>query len=136
MADGSYVITIKKNGSTDSKTNTESDFNPGEQEIKETKKAEPENAKQGVGKTIAAYMGKQALQFAISNFGDLTGSYVSQSNLNSMIEWGGTIAMAATGPMGIAAAAVGTAVKLAGYGINTSKQNQQTSYLRGRVGMR
>ena len=39
-----------------------------------------------VAKVIATQMGKKALQYATSNYGNLTGDYITQESINSAIE--------------------------------------------------
>ena len=66
----------------------------------------------GVGKTIAITLGKQALNYAVSNYGNLTGDYVTQQNIQAGIEIASTVALLASGPVGTVVAAGNIGVRL------------------------
>ena len=80
-------------------------------------------------------MGKQAAQYAINNYGNLTGDYVTQENIGGALEVAGLIGMMATGPLGIAAAAASVGVKVASRAIDVRKSQIQSDAFRSRVGL-
>jgi len=89
-----------------------------------------------IGSTIAVQMAKQATQFVIGNYGDLTGDYIQQKNIQSVIEIGGLSFMAMKGGVVGIAIAMGTiAVKIAQQNIAVEKMNRSTALLRERTGM-
>ena len=96
---------------------------------KESKKGD------SVGKLVAIQMGKQAAQYAINNYGNLTGDYVTQENIGGALEVAGLIGMMATGPLGIAAAAASVGVKVASRAIDVRKSQIQSDAFRSRVGL-
>lgn len=86
-------------------------------------------------KTIAMYMSKQALNYAVSNYGNLTGDYIAQANIQGTIEIGGIVAMAFTGPVGVVASIGAVGIKVASQQIDLYKKNLNTQLLRERTGM-
>lgn len=107
----------------------------GIQDAQANNKKTKEKEKENPAKAIAAYMGKQAANYAVSNYGNLTGDYIAQANIQGTIEVAGLMALAVTGPVGAVAAGAGLALRAASKTIDISKQNQQTAYLRERTGM-
>lgn len=102
-----------------------------------TKKLTKEASNEGSGsvsKIIAIQMGKQALQYGIQNFANLTGDYITQSNIGTAIQVTSLVAMASQGPVGIAAAAVSLGTQALNYGIDMNKRNREAQFLRERVG--
>lgn len=89
-----------------------------------------------IGSTIAIQMAKQATQFVVSNYGDLTGDYIQQKNLQGAIEIGGMALMAIKGGFVGVAMAIGTlAVKVAQRNIEIERANRSIALLRERTGM-
>jgi hypothetical protein len=86
-------------------------------------------------KAIAAYLGKQALSYAVSNYGNLTGDYIAQANMQGTIEIAGMIAMAVSSPVGAITATVGLAIRVANNSIENYKKSLATEQLRLRTGM-
>lgn len=83
---------------------------------------------------IAAMMAKKAIQYGIQNYGNLTGDYVTQANISGLIEVGGLVATAATGPIGVVAALSSVAIQVANLEIERAKQRQQVQFMRERTG--
>lgn len=88
-----------------------------------------------VSKTIAIYMAKQAVGYAVSNYGNLTGDYIAQANIQGTIEVAGLIALAVSSPVGAVAAGASLAVKIANMSIENYKKNISIAQLRERTGM-
>jgi hypothetical protein len=89
----------------------------------------------GLGKIIAIDAVKRASQFALSNYGNLTGDYQTQANIQGGLELVGLGVMALSGPVGFAAAIGGLTLKAASSQIDLYKKNQATEMLRYRTGM-
>lgn len=100
-----------------------------------TERLKKETATSGIGKTMAITMGKQALTYAVSNYGNLTGDYVTQDNIQSAIELIGTVALMATGPVGMVAGVGSMVIKASNRQIEVKKRNQEVEFLRMRTGM-
>lgn len=110
-------------------------FNPegGVERTGARQNSSPRNG--GVTNAVVANVAKKAIQYGISQYGNLTGDYVTQANISAMIEIGGLVAMAATGPVGIAAAVTSLGIQAANYGIDMAKKRRETEFLRERTGM-
>lgn len=116
------VVTIKGDDGTGQKTSKE--------EIKSREMSSQ------IGATIAIQMAKQATQFVVSNYGDLTGDYIQQKNIQGAIEIGGLALMAIKGGAVGVALAVGTLViKVAQRNIEVERANRSIALLRERTGM-
>lgn len=98
------------------------------------KKTEKTATSGGTAKSIGVYLGKQALQYATSNYGDLTGDYIGQAWVTEGIEFAGMIGVAASSPMGAVAVGVSLTKKAIDNSIAIKKANQETAQLRERVG--
>lgn len=85
-------------------------------------------------KAIAIHMGKQALNYALSNYGNLTGDYIAQARISETLELAGLIAMAASGPVGMVAAAGNVAIKAFNRYIDVRKSEIQSNAMRIRTG--
>lgn len=95
-----------------------------------------ENTQNSVVKTMAVQMGRQALQYALSNYGNLTGDYVGQSNISAGIEIGSLALMTITGGAVGALAAIGAlTVKNLNYYLDVKKSENQARAMRERVGL-
>lgn len=95
-----------------------------------------ENTQNSVVKTMAVQMGRQALQYALSNYGNLTGDYVGQSNISAGIEIGSLALMSMTGGVVGALAAIGAlTVKNLNYYLDVKKSENQARAMRERVGL-
>lgn len=89
-----------------------------------------------IGSTIAIQMAKQATHFVVSNYGDLTGDYIQQKNIQGALEIGGLALMAIKGGAVGVALAVGTLViKVAQRNIEVERANRSIALLRERTGM-
>lgn len=116
------VVTIKGDDGTGQKTSKE--------EIKSREMSSQ------IGSTIAIQMAKQATQFVVSNYGDLTGDYIQQKNIQGVVEIGGLALMAIKGGAVGAALAVGILViKVAQRNIEVERANRTIALLRERTGM-
>ena len=67
-------------------------------------------------------MGKSALSYATSNYGNITGDTIGQQQLNEMISVAGMIATASTGTLGLIAAGTQLAIS----GVNRFVDIQQS----------
>ena len=103
---------------------------------KAAERLERETAASGIGKTIAIRMGQQAISYAIGNYGNLTGDYVTQERIQAGIEvMGITTTMITGGPIGIAFGVGVLAIKAIGQATATYKNNLTVDMLRLRTGM-
>ena len=85
-------------------------------------------------KAIATYMGKQALSYGLSNYGNLTGDHIGQTRINEGLEVAGLIGMAASGWVGAAAALGSVAVKAVNRYVDVKKSEIQSNAMRIRTG--
>lgn len=136
MADVEYIIKVQneliKTG--DTHVPTEESATPEQTQKKIAKEASNE-ASGSVSKLVAIQIGKQALQYGMSNYGNLTGDYVGQANISAGLQVAGLVAMASQGPLGIAAAVTSLGIQAANYGIDMAKKRRETEFLRERTGM-
>lgn len=86
-----------------------------------------------IAKTVGVMALKKGMQYGVTNFGNLTGDYLTQSSINSAIEISGLVGMAATGPLGLAVATVSVGFKALDFYTTRAKQDQNISYLRERT---
>jgi hypothetical protein len=116
------VVTIKGDDGTGQKTSKE--------EIKSREMSSQ------IGSTIAIQMAKQATQFVVSNYGDLTGDYIQQKNIQGAFEIGGLALMAIKGgAVGVALAVGILAIKVVQRNIEVERANRSITLLRERTGM-
>lgn len=86
-------------------------------------------------KTIAIHMGKQALSYAVSNYGNLTGDYIGQARINETLEVAGLIGMAVAGGwVGVAAAVGSLAIKAVNRYVDVKKSEIHSNAMRIRTG--
>ena len=86
-------------------------------------------------KAIAVHMGKQALSYAVSNYGNLTGDYIGQARINETLEVAGLIGMAVAGGwVGVAAAVGSVAIKAVNRYVDVKKSEIQSNAMRIRTG--
>ena len=119
---------------TDKSPSPQSKATPEQTQKKIAKEASNE-ASGSVSKLVAIQMGKQALQFGMSNYGNLTGDYVTQANIGAGVQIAGLVAMASQGPLGIAAAVFSLSTQALNNGLGIAKKNREVQFLRERVGM-
>lgn len=102
---------------------------------KSAKKQQSEAKTGATAKLVGVYIGKQAFQWATSNYGNLTGDYVGQAWINESIELTGLIGGILVKPLtgGIIAGVV-IAKKAVDNYIERTKANQKAQVLRERVG--
>ena len=91
--------------------------------------------KGGAMNAVLSQTAKKALNYGLSNYGNLTGDYVSQANSQGIIEIGGVVATALTGPIGAVAVAGDLAFREISRQIELSNKNRQVEFLRARTGM-
>ena len=92
-------------------------------------------AKMGsTSKAIAIHMGRQALSYAVSNYGNLTGDYIGQTRINEGLEVAGLIGMAASGWVGAAAAGGSVVIKAVNRYVDVKKSEIQSKAMRIRTG--
>lgn len=104
---------------------------PSESTDAQTTVAKSESA---MSKTIASYVGVQAVKWATSNYGNLTGDYLTQTHITEALTIGGSLLIASKSPMGAVAVATSFAVKGIERAIDLKKQAQESEVLRQRVG--
>lgn len=86
-------------------------------------------------KAIAVHMGKQALSYAVSNYGNLTGDYIGQARINETLEVAGLIGMAVAGGwVGVAAAVGSLAIKAVNRYVDVKKSEIHSNAMRIRTG--
>ena len=89
----------------------------------------------GTVNAIIVQTAKKAISYGISNYGNLTGDYITQANVQGILELGGMVATAATGPIGSIAVIGDLAVREINRQVELTKKNQNTQLLRARTGM-
>ena len=99
------------------------------------KPAKPKDGGLGLGKAVIVNAVNQASQYALSNYGNLTGDYITQANIQGGLEIIGLGVMALSGPVGAVGAIGALAIKAASRQAELIKKNQQTQLLRARTGM-
>ena len=101
MADVEYIIKVQneliKTG--DTHVPTEESATPEQTTKKLTKEASNE-ASESVSKVVAIQVGKQALQYGIQNYGNLTGALRGSSKSSAGLQVATLVAMASQGPVG------------------------------------
>lgn len=139
MANIRIKIESSKNNQVDA--GQDSSFNDGTENQKQDA-ASTKMATMGVFANQMLGVGKAALSFATSNIGTFTGDSVLQDNVNTMLgivgDASSLIMGAATGPVGLAVAAIGLATKYTfqaiDYNIQRDRADKQSNYLRERTG--
>ncbi len=89
----------------------------------------------GAVNAVVTQNAKKALSYGISNYGNLTGDYITQANIQGVIEVGGMIATALTGPVGAIAVAGDLAFKEISRQVDLTKKNREVELLKARTGM-
>lgn len=89
----------------------------------------------GLANAVVTGIATRAVQFGLSNYGNLTGDYITHARIEGLIEVGGLIMMASTGIIGATAAISSIALKEINRQIDITKKNQDTELLRQRTGM-
>ena len=102
---------------------------------KSAKKQQSEAKTGANAKLVGVYIGKQAFQWATSNYGNLTGDYLGQAWISESIELAGLIGGILVKPLtgGIVAGVV-IAKKAIDKSIERAKANQEAMLLRERTG--
>lgn len=133
-----FKITLSKGQAPEEHGIKQANFSPSEGFNPSNQVASPQTPQTkkspNMSGAIAAMMAKKAIQYGVQNYGNLTGDYVTQANITGLIEVGGLIGMAATGPIGVAAALSSVAIQVASLEIDRSKQRQVVNFMRERTG--
>lgn len=99
------------------------------------KEAKDEKAKAlATLRTIAINVGEQMLNYGISIYGNVTGDYIANQNMQDMISVGSTIAMMTQFPMGTMAGAIRLTTGAITNAINVRHTNQQIDMIKQRTG--
>lgn len=136
MAEKEYRIPIQVEISANMASEENGDATPKDN-VSEDSTSKTKKESSNTAKTMAIYMGKQAAQYLVSNYGNLTGDYMGQANLSAGIELGSMAMMVAKGGAVGAVVAAGTlAVKGLNYYLDNKKSENRAKALRERVGLR
>lgn len=141
-----YRVSITKDGSKDGLRNAndavsvdtkEFSFNPnGSASSQSASPQKVNDVKGGAVNTALIQMGQKAISFGLSNYGELTGDYQTQANIQSFIEVGRMVATVAIGgPIGAITVAGELAFKAISQQLELTKKRQETELLRLRTGM-
>lgn len=95
----------------------------------------PSTQQNNISKLIAIDAAKRAANFAAQNYGNLTGDGIGQTQLNEAIGFAGMIGMAATGPLGMAAAGMQLGLIAANRFIDVSKSRNVSKTMQARMGI-
>lgn len=98
-------------------------------------KAFNEQKKSEVGKAMAITMGKQGINYVLSNYGNLTGDYITQDRLQASLQALSTIAMISSGGVGAIVGGFGLGLNIMSNEIDIYKRNLQVEMLRQRTGI-
>lgn len=102
---------------------------------KSAKKQQSEAKTGATAKLVGVYIGKQAFQWATSNYGNLTGDYLGQAWISESIEFAGLVGGILVKPvLGSVIAAAVIAKKATDKYIERTKANQEAMQLRERTG--
>lgn len=137
MADGKIVVEVNLNvKESGGKDNLDLDNNLGQTSENEiSAKALSKDAGSSTSKMVATYVGTQALKWATSNYGNLTGDYLTQNNINEGIAIAGMgVAIMQSPIMGGVAAGVALTVKGVERMLEIREQEQRAQSIRERVG--
>lgn len=128
-----YKITLSRNGQDNNNTApTQEIDNSALSKGKQPKAVNNPNAVLGI---VAINTAKTAISYGLSNYGNLTGDYITQDNIQSGLEVFSLAMMASMGPVGIAAATMSVGLKAATRQLDVYNKNTQVNFLRQRVGM-
>lgn len=140
-----YRVSITKDGSKDGLRNAndavsvdtkEFSFNPNGSASSQNTSQKINDVKGGAVNTALIQMGQKAISFGLSNYGELTGDYQTQANIQSFIEVGRMVATVAIGgPIGAITVAGELAFKAISQQLELTKKRQETELLRLRTGM-
>ena len=140
MADGKIVVELNVNVKGESGQKDNLDLSEQQTQVGETQtpidaKAQGSGVNGSTAKMIGTYLGTQAVKWATSNYGNLTGDYITQANINESISIIGMgIAMIQSPVMGGVAAATVLAVKGVETMLEWRQQDQKAQSIRERVG--
>lgn len=135
MADkNEYVITISVSSSGGSGGNSSPDTENGAVSAKGEAKDQAK-AQANAAKALLSQMGGKVVQTALGSYGNLTGDYVAQSNIQTAVSEGTAIASAiALGPTGIAIYAVDKIIQGYGYVSQIKRSARDAAFRQKRVG--
>ncbi len=89
----------------------------------------------GTSRAIATHLGKQAVAYVTSNYGNLTGDYIAQAHLSEGVEIGGLIGLGFSSPLGAVIALGTVGVKAVNRAIDVDKSETISANLRERTGL-
>ncbi len=93
------------------------------------------NLRGGAINTALVSLGKRALDYGLSNYGNLTGDHIGQARINETLEVAGLIGMAVAGGwVGVAAAVGAVAIKAVNRYVDVKKSEIQSNAMRIRTG--
>ena len=101
---------------------------------KSAKKQQSEAKTGAAAKLVGVYIGKQAFQWATSNYGNMTGDYIGQQWISEGIEIAGLTVAALKSPTGVAVAGAVLAKKAIDKAVEVQKSRQNAQQLRERGG--
>lgn len=117
--------------SSDSKVPGSNNDNKSDKKIKDATKEK----EQSPSELIAAYLGKQALSFAVGTYGTITGNKIQGAALQGAVGIAGDVAIIAKfGKVGAAMVAINAVSKIATYSVNKSIQDRSSEMLTIRTG--
>lgn len=91
--------------------------------------------KDSVSKLVAVDAVKKAANYAVQNYGNLTGDTLGQTAINEAVGLIGMGAMAMTGPVGLVAVGVQVGLTFANRGIEVAKSRNVSKSIRTRLGI-
>lgn len=140
MADGKIVVELNVNvkgesGQTDNLDLSEQQTQPGEQQTPIDAKTQGKAVNNSTGKMIATYLGTQAVRWGLSNYGQLTGDYLTQTALQDTTTMVGLgVAMIQSPIMGGVAAATVLATSGINRLVEMGNQERRANSITERVG--
>lgn len=139
MNDGTFTIYLKKGNPADGNDAgavTEMSFSPTGSNGSPNESNGKINSKSGgMVNTVVISAAKRAINWGLSNYGNLTGDYIAQANIQAIIEIGTLAAMATQFPIGTLAAVGSVALKEVDYQVELQKKRYGIEMLQNRTGM-
>lgn len=131
-----YKVHITKDGETSAPSEKVYNQNGGTQAQSTTKAGTVEASGRKKAINIGmVYLGKQALNYGLSNYGSLTGDYLGQEKISAGIEMLGLVTLATTGWAGVLAAGTSIGIKTLTRGIDISKSRVASNIQMERLGL-
>jgi hypothetical protein len=129
-----FKIVLSKGDNPDNFAVKQANFAPSEGFNPALQSNQAQRKNPNITGAIGVMLAKKALQYGISNYGNLTGDYIMQQKISVGVEAASTIALMATGPIGMAAALSSMAFQAITQGIEESKENTKLAFMRERTG--